>query len=72
MPENHWLFHSHGRQYKSPKYGRRHYEEMADMARTHGDPTLIDKMVETFKSDNPRFQEDRFRQRATTEPKPRK
>jgi hypothetical protein len=45
---------------------------MADMARTHGDPTLIDKMVETFKSDNPRFQEDRFRQRATTEPKPRK
>lgn len=37
---------------------------MADVARQSNDPSLTDRLVHMFSTDNPRFSEDKFRERA--------
>lgn len=49
---------------KGPIYRRAHYEDMADVARQSNDPSLTDRLVHMFSTDNPRFSEDKFRERA--------
>jgi len=55
-----------GRRYKTHAYEKRHYEHAASVAREHPEETnLIERFVEMFKGDNPRFDENRFRTAAT-------
>ena len=54
---------------RTPKFARRHYRAVAAAIKeepTFG--TLIDRFVATFKADNPRFDERRFRDACAPEP----